>query len=215
MELIEKDNREDIDSLCSEGHFQNTFVPTDHPIKFQSALTLAVLRCDYELLNYILHLEGMDIEEPDPLGRTVLAQTVILRSFRGLEIMLENGAEVNVSDLTRLTPLGHAFRLLLEDLRRFESRVICLKMIGAMLAHGADPNSFYNKAREETLLFTVCIFSQHVAHPLQLSDLAKAIRLLLRHGASPYLLNFEGTSVLDMQLDPSISALFRDDNRGK
>ena len=147
---------------------------------------------------------GMD-ETPDGLGTTVLMMAIVNGHYDLSAFLLEQGADPN-ADTAGRTAL-HALVQIRNweypaSTPRVEEAGDYLALMKALLAHGANPNARLTKA-----WFTGQVNHAGVANPIGLigatpfwwaaraADVA-AMRLLLAHGADPFLATTENTTPL-------------------
>lgn len=74
-------------------------------------------------------------------------------NYEIVEILAENGADVNQVDAMEMSPLIYCFSRLNEDENYFENQSLALRMADVLLAHGADINQI---SKGRTLLMNVC-----------------------------------------------------------
>ena len=130
-----------------------------------TSLMSAILSDSDEALDFVLKKKASDINAKDKvLGSTALYQAVNNKSFKKVEMLLKNGADPNIPNTNKLSPLHIATHLNLED------------TIILLLNNGADVNAKDSKDHAP------------IAY-MGTQDLPalskKALRALLKAGADP------------------------------
>jgi ankyrin repeat protein len=166
-----------------------------------TALVLAAREGDLESAKLLLDA-GADVNQTTEYGWTPLLTATNNRHYKLAEYFIERGADLNRANKGQWTPL-----YLATDNRNIEGGdfpvpkpdLDHLEYIKFLLDHGANPNA---QAKDNTLtrtIFTMQWFVEDGATPFvraaQSSDL-ELLRLLLAHGADPFIKTNHGDTAL-------------------
>ncbi len=166
-----------------------------------TALVFAARQGDLESVQVLLDA-GADVNQTTEYGWTPLLAAVHNRYYRLAMLLLERGADPNVANRGGWTPL-----YLAADNRNIEGGdyptrrpdLDHLELIAALLARGADPDARMASSTETRTIFTHQWLYEPGATPFlraaQSGDLT-LLRLLLEHGADPFIATTNGTTPL-------------------
>ena len=148
---------------------------------------------------------GANLDATDPDGTTALVMAIINAQYDLAELLLRQGADPNVADVTGMTPLYAAVnRHRLEDTvgrpnPRPHGRVDEPALVRALLAHGADPNARLKRPVLERLHNDGDANLGEGATPLMRAAKdadVELMQILLSHGADPRLATAAGRTPL-------------------
>ena len=70
-----------------------------------------------------------------------------------VQLLAQNGADVNKPDVMHLSPLAYCFTRINEDCNHYENKVLALRMSGILLNYGANINQL---SHGRTILMNFC-----------------------------------------------------------
>ena len=133
---------------------------------------------------------GFDLHTKNKAGQTALHIAVDYGNLEIVRLLLERGAEVNIKDKNRQTPL-----LMLED-NLEEDDQNSLAILRLLIAKGANVNE--RNEEKKTVLMMACI-----------EENLKAVEILLKAGANPHLKDEDDETALEKTDSEEIKQLLK------
>lgn len=114
-----------------------------------------------------------------------------------MQLLLENGADINSSNAIGQTVLQYCFARLDEETSVFENKNLCIKMAELLLRHGANVNTIVDEKDGTTMLMQFCGITEELSE-IQADVNLEIIQFLIEHGADINMKNKKGETAWDL-----------------